>query len=354
MLQILAADGTITAGSQVPALSSDQLLELYGRMVGLRVIDEKMITMQRQGRVGFYGACTGQEAATLGSGLALQPQDWVFPALREGGVALMRGFPLRRYVAQILGNSADILKGRQMPSHYSDRSVNQVSWSSCIATQLPHAVGAAMAMKMTRSPSACIAYLGDGATSEGDFHVSMNFAGVFAAPVVFFCQNNQWSISVPVQSQTAAETIAAKAQAYGFEGLRVDGNDVLAVYEATRLALQKARSGNGPTLIEALTYRVGAHSTSDDPSRYRDESITEEWKTKKDPLDRFEKFLLGRKVLSPKVRKEIRKEASRRIEAAIKEVEPLPPPPIESLFEDVFSEPPWHLQEQARSFLQER
>jgi pyruvate dehydrogenase E1 component alpha subunit len=241
-------------------------------MVRLRLLDQRMLTLQRQGRIGFYGTATGEEAAIIGSAFALKPQDWIFPALRQGAAALLRGYPLVEYISQCMGNAADKTKGRQMPSHYCYRPANFVSWSSCIGTQLPHAVGAAWAMKIRKDPYIAIAYMGDGATSEGDFHVAMNFAGVFKVPVVFFCQNNQWSISVNIKSQTASESIAIKSQAYGFDGVQVDGNDVLAVYEATRQAADHARSGKGPLLIEAITYRMGAHSSSDDPRLYREDS----------------------------------------------------------------------------------
>ncbi|HSE39303.1 MAG TPA: thiamine pyrophosphate-dependent dehydrogenase E1 component subunit alpha, partial [Acidobacteriota bacterium] len=191
-----------------------------------------MLTLQRQGRIGFYGTATGEEAAVIGSAFALKPDDWIFPALRQGGAALLRGYPLVEYISQCMGNAADKTKGRQMPSHYCSRPANFVSWSSCIGTQIPHAVGAAWAMKIQGHKNVAVAYMGDGATSQGDFHVAMNFAGVFKVPVVFFCQNNQWSISVNIKQQTASETISMKAEAYGFKGVTVDGNDVLAVYSA--------------------------------------------------------------------------------------------------------------------------
>ena len=245
----------------------ETLLRLYREMVRLRTLDERMMTLQRQGRVGFYGACTGQEAATLASAIALEQSDWIFPALREGGAMLLRGFPLVPYLCQIFGNAGDETKGRQMPSHMASRSVNQVSWSSCIGTQLPQAVGAAMAARIKGDRTVIAAYMGDGATSEGDFHVAMNFAGVFKAPVVFICQNNHWAISVPTAKQTASESIAIKAQAYGFSGAKLDGNDAVAVYLAVKEAVDKARTGGGPSLIECETYRIGAHSSSDDPTQ---------------------------------------------------------------------------------------
>src|SRR2546429_4060345 len=269
-----------------PQPSPELLLRLYREMVRLRTLDERMMTLQRQGRVGFYGACTGQEAATLASAIALEPLDWIFPALREASAMLLRGFPLVPYLCQVFGNSGDETKGRQMPSHMASRRVNQVSWSSCIGTQLPQAVGAAMAAKVRGDRTVIAAYMGGGATSEGDFHVAMNFAGVFKAPGVFICQNNHWAISVPTSKQTASESIAIKAIAYGFPGDKVDGNDAVAVYGAVKAAVDRARGGSGPTLVECETYRIGAHSSSDDPTRYRDEREVEVWR-KRDPIERL-------------------------------------------------------------------
>lgn len=352
MHQILTLDGKLRAKTAPPDLTPEELIFLYRCMLRVRAIDEKLMTLQRQGRVGFYGACTGQEAAAVGSGYALNDDDWIFPGLREGGVALMRGMSLRKYVAQVMGNSADLLKGRQMPCHYSDRSIHYVSWSSCIGTQIPHAVGTAWAMKAQGKKTISMAYFGDGATSEGDFHVAMNFAGVFSLPVVFFCQNNQWAISVPVELQTASESIAVKAEAYGFEGLQVDGNDVLAVYQTTKEAAEKARQGKGPTLIEALTYRMGAHSSSDDPSRYRDESITEKWK-RKDPIFRLERYLLSQQIVDDGKIEDYRKEFNQEIGSVVEEMETCPPPAPETLFEDVYSVPPWRLVEEQNAFFGE-
>jgi pyruvate dehydrogenase E1 component alpha subunit/2-oxoisovalerate dehydrogenase E1 component alpha subunit len=327
-------------------LTEKDLKFLYRWMVFVRLLDERMLNLQRQGRIGFYGTCTGEEASVIGSAYALEPHDWIFPALRQGSAALMRGYSLRSYISQLFGNSADLLKGRQMPVHYSDRRVHQVSWSSCIGTQLPHAVGTAWAAKIRGDKIVTAAYLGDGATSEADFHVAMNFAGVFKTPTVFFCQNNQWAISVPLSGQTASETIAQKAIAYGFEGTRVDGNDVLAVYNVMKEAVDLARSGGGPTLIEALTYRVGAHSTSDDPSRYRDESITEQWKREKDPIKRFQHHLKELGLWNEDYEEALRAEILNEISLALKDVESLPPPDAGTMLEDVYAEIPWHLREQ--------
>ncbi len=333
-----------------PRPSPELLLRLYREMLRLRTLDERMMTLQRQGRVGFYGACTGQEAATLASAIALEPSDWIFPALREGGAMLLRGFPLVPYLCQVFGNSGDETKGRQMPSHMASRSVNQVSWSSCIGTQLPQAVGAAMAARIKGDRTVVAAYMGDGATSEGDFHVAMNFAGVFKPPVVFVCQNNHWAISVPTSRQTASESIAVKAVAYGFPGVKVDGNDAVAVYGAVKEAVDRARGGGGPTLVECETYRIGAHSSSDDPTRYRDEREVEAWR-KRDPIERLRARLGADGLWSDRQDAELRARLLDEVNAAIAEAEQKPDPPREGLFEDVYSNLPWFLREQRDEML---
>jgi pyruvate dehydrogenase E1 component alpha subunit len=263
---------------------------------------------------------------------------------------LLRGFPMVPYLCQVFGNSGDETKGRQMPSHMASRSVNQVSWGSCIGTQLPQAVGAAMAAKIKGDRTVIAAYLGDGATSEGDFHVAMNFAGVFRAPVVFICQNNHWAISVPTAKQTASESIAIKAQAYGFPGVKVDGNDAVAVYEAVRAAVERARSGGGPSLVECETYRIGAHSSSDDPTRYRDEGEVETWR-KRDPIEILRGRLKAMGLWSATDEDALRARLLTEVNAAIAEAEQKPDPPRESLFEDVYSTLPWSLREQRDEML---
>jgi pyruvate dehydrogenase E1 component alpha subunit/2-oxoisovalerate dehydrogenase E1 component alpha subunit len=331
-------------------LTPEGVVALYRAMARIRVVDERMATLQRAGRVGFYGMCTGQEAASIGSAAALRPSDWIFQALREGAAMLLRGFPLPTYLAQCFGNTGDVTKGRQMPSHQSGRAVHQVSWSSCIGNQLPQAVGAAMAAKLKREDTVVLAYMGDGATSTGDFHAALNFAAVAKAPVVFVCQNNHWSISVPFRAQTATATVAEKAAAYGMPGVRVDGNDVEAVYTATAAAVARARKGEGPTLIEALTYRVGAHSSADDPTRYRSTAEVEEWRAK-DPLVRTRAKLVAAGLWDDAREAALLAELSAEVADAIRQVESLPAPPPESLFEDVYTRPPWHLVEQRSELL---
>jgi pyruvate dehydrogenase E1 component alpha subunit len=344
LLTVLRDDGSTDPATD-PQMSTELLLRAYEEMQRLRLLDARMILLQRQGRVGFYGACTGQEATPIGTALALEPSDWVFPALRESVMMLVRGFPLATYVAQIFGNSGDVLKGRQMPSHMSGRSVNQVAWSSCISTQAPQAVGAAWAAKIRRDPTVVVGFVGDGGTSEPDFHNAMNFAGVFRVPCVMICQNNQWAISVPAARQTASKTIAVKGRAYGVPSVRVDGNDLLAVYRVVSEAVRRARAGKGPTFIEAVTYRIGAHSTSDEPKLYRSEEEVEVWK-KRDPMLRLRRHLVARGLVDEAADVALEQKLQAQIAEAIAAVEPLGPPARETIFDDVYAELPWHLEEQ--------
>ena len=354
------------AAPRAAAVTSDRelLRRIYRELLRIRVLDARMVVLQRQGRVGFYGACTGQEATPIACGFASRATDWVFPALREQAIMLVRGFPLTSFIAQVFGNSGDILKGRQMPSHMSGKQVRQVSWSSCIGPQIPHAVGTAWAAKLSqraderagrppREMDVALGFCGDGATSEPDFHAAMTFAGVHQTPSVIICQNNHWSISVPTSRQTASATIAVKGYAYGIRSLRVDGNDVLAVYDVVREAVERARAGQGPTFIESVTYRIGAHSTSDDPTRYRSDDEVKAWQ-RKDPIERMHRFLLKKGLTSDDDRKKLEAALDAEIIAAIKQVEPLPPPSRESLFDDVYAELPWHLREQRAELLATR
>lgn len=343
------------AGEPVGAVDvpDDIALRIWRSMARVRVIDERMLALQRQGRIGFYGAATGQEAGVVGAAEALQHRDWIHPALREGGMALHRGYPLKTWLSHCFGNVDDPTHGRQMPCHYGSRAHNYITLSSVMTTQFPQAVGTAYAMAMQHTAPdrpVCFAAIGDGATSEGDFHVALNFAGVMrpkglALPLVMFCQNNQWAISTPFEKQCAAPTLAIKAAGYGLTGVRIDGNDALAVYKVTRDAAERARRGEGTFFIETLTYRVGAHTTSDDPSRYRDESVTERWK-QFDPIDRLERYLLARNVLDEDAAAAHRDACDAEIKGLLDAVEARPPPPLSTLFSGVFAELPDHLRRQ--------
>jgi len=345
LLQRLDPEGRLVGDP--PAVPGEDLKAMLRHMVKMRVLDQRMLSLQRQGRIGFYGTAHGQEAAVTGSAYPLRPGDWVFPALREMGVSLWRGTTIREIVCQLIGNSGDVLLGRQMPCHFSDRRVLTVAWSSVIGTQLPHAMGAAWAARHLGHDVVSMGYLGDGASSSADFHAAANFAGVFRLPVVFFCQNNQWAISVPLSRQTASESIAIKASGYGFPGVRVDGNDLLAVIESTRQAVERARQGGGPTLIEAVTFRMSGHSSSDDPTRYRDAGLVAEWE-RRDPLVRLRTWLTSTGVLAAGEEERWKEELNAEIGAAIEEAESLAPPAIESMFHDVYQDLPRHLAEQMR------
>lgn len=344
LLVALREDGTIDSSLE-PLLDQEDLLFLYRNMVLLRALDEKAVKLQRSGRIGFYVPCAGQEAAEIGSAFALRDGDWMFPSYRDHGAALLRGYPLSALVGQLYGNASDAMKGRQMPNHWCDSAINMVSVSSPVATQLIQAVGAAYAVKVRGDGTAVIAYFGDGGTSTGAFHVAMNFAAVYHTPTVFFCSNNQYAISLPVARQTATPSIARKADAYGFPGVRVDGNDLAAVVKATREAMERARAGRGPTLIEAVTYRMGPHSTADDPSRYRAEEERAEW-ARKDPLERVAARLRRLGLLDDEGAARIEEEAGDEVARAVKECEASPPVRPDTLVEDVYAELPRHLVEQ--------
>jgi pyruvate dehydrogenase E1 component alpha subunit/2-oxoisovalerate dehydrogenase E1 component alpha subunit len=329
-------------------------LAMLRSMVRQRVIDERMLALQRQGRIGFYGAATGQEAGTIAAGHALELRDWVHPALREGGIALHRGYPLWTYLSQIMGNADDkSTMGRQMPCHYGSKALNFVTLSSVMATQMPQAVGTAYAMALANpvpDRPICLGAIGDGATSEGDFHVALTFAGVLrpkqlGLPLILYIQNNQWAISTPVEKQTAAPSLALKAEGYGLAGARVDGNDALAVYRVVKAAADHVRAGGTPVLIEALTYRVGAHSTSDDPSRYRDEAITKKWQAL-DPIDRLFQYLVHRGALQDGDLAALQAEYDEEVRTTLAGVEQVGPPALQSLFDDVYAQMPAHLQAQ--------
>ncbi len=328
-------------------------LELYRALRRIRIFDERMQALQRQGRIGFYGTCTGQEAVPVALGFALRASDWVFPALRESALMLVRGFPLETYLAQVFGNEQDVLKGRQMPSHMSGRAVNVVSWSSCIGTQLTHAVGAAWAAKLRGDAMVSAACLGDGATSSADFHAALNFAQVFGVPCVFICQNNQWAISTPASRQSNTRTFAERAQAYAMPAERVDGNDVCGLLATFSRAIERARRGLGPTFIECVTYRVGPHSTSDDPTLYRTEAEVAEWRLR-DPIVRLARQLEERGALGPAEAQAIDHALQAELDAALVSVESAPPPPRSSLFDDVYAELPAHLLEQRRELFSAR
>jgi pyruvate dehydrogenase E1 component alpha subunit len=348
MTRILLPSGRVAEGARLPSLSPDEQTRLYRLMLLNRRIDERMVRLQRQGRLGFYVGSVGEEAAIIGSAFALHEKDWILPCYRELGAALVRDFPLFDLFCQFVGNSRDQNKGRQMPNHYCSPELRITSISSPVGSQIPHATGLGVAARLSGSEEAVLVYFGEGATSEGDFHVAANFAAVYKAPTIFFCRNNQWAISVPARSQTMSENFAVKADAYGFEGVQVDGNDVFGVYSVTQQAAEKARKGGGPTLIEAVTYRQGGHSTSDDPRAYREDSEVQEWKDK-DPILRLRSYLISQGHLSEDGDAQFEGEIKQEIQENLEKAEAIGPPALETVFEDVFDTLPWHLREQSES-----
>jgi 2-oxoisovalerate dehydrogenase E1 component alpha subunit len=349
IVTVLREDGSLDPRHD-PGLADDDVLRLYRHLVETRLLDERFVALQRQGRVGFHVGSLGEEAAILGSAFAMRESDFLFPCYREFGAALMRGMPLQTLVDNMFGNADDTVKGRQMPCHYTCRSVGWASISSPVGTQITHAAGLAWGAKIAKKDVAALVYFGDGATSSSDFHSGLNFAGVFELPVVFLCRNNGWAISVPVERQTATRTFAEKAVGYGIHGVRVDGNDLFAVVSVTRQALERGVRGEGPTLIEAITYRMGGHSTSDDPNRYRESGAVESWAAR-DPIERVRGYLVQRGLWNDGDDKDLRASIETRFREAVAKAERTPPPRLESLFDDVYEKPPWHLNEQRAELL---
>jgi 2-oxoisovalerate dehydrogenase E1 component alpha subunit len=351
MLRVMDAPGK-AKGKTPSGLKGADLKKMFHAMLHTRLLDQRGMNLQRQGRIGFYVPSFGQEASQIGAGYAMAEDDIIFPSYRVISIALLREVPLRHIFDQAWGNAADLCKGRQMPNHYAFKDFGWTSISSPIGTQITHAAGAARAMQIRGEKKAAWVWFGDGGTSSNDFHAGMNFAGVWKSPCIFMCENNHWAISVPQEMQTASNSFAAKAVAYGMRGVRVDGNDVLAVYEAAREARQRAIDGKGPTLIETVTFRMGPHSSSDDPKRYQDPELFESWQ-KKDPIDRFRAWLKGKRVWTKAWEEEITEQIQADIAKAVEEAEGTPPPPIETIFTDVWAEVPQMLKNQHAALVEQ-
>jgi pyruvate dehydrogenase E1 component alpha subunit len=333
-LSILDSDGLLDAELE-PKIAPDDLKRLYRGMVLGRRLDERMLKLQRQGRIGTFAPIKGQEASQIGTVFTLEARDWMVPSFRETAAMLWRGWPIEKILAFYAGR----LEGGQPGPEQRDLPV-----TIPVATQLPHAVGLAYGIQYRGEDLVVMVYFGDGATSEGDFHEALNFAGVWHVPVVFMCQNNQWAISVPLKKQTNSKTIAQKALAYGLPGIQVDGNDVLAVYAASREAVERARAGDGPTLIECVTYRLGVHTTADDPTKYRTAEEVAEWE-RKDPLTRFAAYLKKKRLLEDGLEAKVDEE----IAAAVARFEATAPADPLVMFDHVYAELPPELKAQRES-----
>ncbi len=335
-VRTLDAEGDVVG--DVPDLSDDRLLAIYRDMKLTRHFDERMVSLQRQGRVGTYAPAVGQEASQVGSTHALEEDDWLVYQYREHGTVAVRGLS-SEYLTYWMGHEHG--NASLVDQHVAPLNIT-------IADQIPHAVGMAWGAKLKGDDTVVVCHFGDGATSEGDFHEAANFAGVFETPCVLFCNNNGWAISHPAERQTASDTFAQKAEAYGFEGVRVDGMDPLATYRVTREAVERARRGDGPTLVEAVQYRYGAHTTADDPTAYRDEAEVERWR-ERDPFDRYEAFLRDRDLVDDTVAAEIEAEARETVAALIDEAEAFEPSPPE-MFDHAFAESTPEIETQRESF----
>ena len=334
-LQILN-ENAVCDEKNKPKISDDALREMYKYLILTRTFDDKALKLQRQGRLGTYAPMRGQEAGQIGSAFALAKDDWIFPAFRENGVYMIKGVSADMLFRYWAGDE----RGMQIP-----KGINILPVSITVGAHLPHAAGAAMGFNYLKQKNVAVVYFGDGATSEGDFHEALNLAGVFKAPCIFICQNNQWAISLPVKEQTASQTIAQKAIAYGIAGIQVDGNDVFAVYKATMDAVARARNGLGATLIECFTYRLADHTTSDDAKKYRSEDEVRSWELK-DPILRFEKYLVSKKVINPVIIGKVKAEAEQQIERAVNMAESAKPQPPTEMFDYLYSDMTDEMKEQ--------
>lgn len=345
MLQILSAEGQLIDKTIEPELDKDEALKIFNTMHYIRVLDERMVGAQRQGRISFYLASTGEEAASVASAAALSDDDMIMSQYREQGALAYRGYTTDQFMNQMFSNKDDPNKGRQMPIHYGDKPLNFMTISSPLGTQIPQASGYAYGQKMSGKDVVTICYFGEGAASEGDFHAGLNMAAVLNCPVIFFCRNNGYAISTPAEEQFAGDGIASRGLGYGIKTIRVDGNDVLAIYAATKEARRIAIEEKCPVLIEAMTYRLAAHSTSDDPTGYRSREEEDKWRAK-DPIARMEKWLESKGWFDAAENQKRVDKARQDVLAAMKSCEKTDVCAIEDIVEDVYDTAPWHLKEQ--------
>ena len=336
--QILDPEGNLVG--EVPDLDDERMLALYRYMQLGRLFSNKIIAMQRQGRATTFGSLVGQEATAVGLAAPLQTQDWLATSYREIASLFVKGVPITTVAYSFRGFTPE-----NWPSEAHCLPIQIV-----IGTQMLHAVGLAMAAKIAGDPVVAVGVCGDGATSEGDFNEALNFAGVFHAPVVLVVQNNGWAISVPRHKHSAAQILAARGAGFGIPSVLVDGNDILAVYDVMQQAVNRARSGEGPTLVETLTYRIGAHTTADDPTRYRDSAEVESWRTK-DPITRFQRFLIKRGLLTEEQVQQTITDLEEEINAAVREAEAMPPMAPDSFFDYTMANLPPRLEEQRADLL---
>ncbi len=349
--QVMDGEGKIRCDNVKNKLDTETLVKMYKTMVQVNAIDTIFTQAQRQGKVSFHMQSYGEEALQVASAAAFNDEDHLFFQYREMGVFLWRGFDIEMVANQCFSNEYDLGKGRQMPIHFGSKKLNMYTVSSPLTTQLPQAVGVAYALKR-RGEGQCVGvYFGDGAASEGDFHAAMNFAATLESPVIFFCRNNGWAISTPIEEQFRGDGILSRAPGYGMRGVRVDGNDPMAVYEATCEARAYAVENNRPVLLEAMSYRRGDHSTSDDSSRYRPEGELEWWENENNPLLRVRRHLESLGAWNAELEDAIRKESKKAVIKAVANAEKALKPPIEDLFTDVYEVPTDRLKRQQEDLM---
>ncbi|RUO33142.1 thiamine pyrophosphate-dependent dehydrogenase E1 component subunit alpha [Aliidiomarina soli] len=345
MFQLLDKDGKPHEGVTLPEIDKDLALKMFSTMQFIRVLDERMIAAQRQGRISFYLSSLGEEAASIGSAAALKFDDMIMGQYREQGSLAFRGFTIKQFMNQLFSNAEDLGKGRQMPVHYGCADLNFMTISSPLGTQIPQATGYAYGQKHEDSGLCTLVYFGEGAASEGDFHAGLNMASVLKVPAIFFCRNNGYAISTPISEQLAGDGIAPRGVGYGMKTIRVDGNDILAVYAATQEARRLAVEENEPVLIEAMSYRMAGHSTSDDPTGYRTRDEEQAWRDKC-PLKRFRNYLLSKGWINEEDADAQQQEVKEAVLAALKEAEKVPVPHIDEIINDVYDTPTEQLKEQ--------
>lgn len=345
ILKILQQDGTVYKGAELPELDQELAIKVYKTLAFHRVLDERMVAAQRQGRISFYMAALGEEATSVGGAAGLKDQDMIMAQYREQGALMFRGFSLENFMNQMFSNEKDLGKGRQMPIHYGSNELNYLTISSPLGTQIPQATGYAYGQKLQGLDAVTICYFGEGAASEGDFHAGLNMAAVHQAPVIFFCRNNGYAISTPSSEQYAGNGIASRGVGYGIKTIRIDGNDILAVIKATQIAREYALKENKPMIIEAMSYRLGAHSTSDDPSGYRTREEEAKWQAH-DPISRMKNWMLNQKWWDEEQEKALFDTLREDVLAAVKVAEKVAKPELESLVTDVYDNVPKHLQDQ--------
>ena len=344
-LRILHQDGTTYPGADLPDIDQTLATKIYQTLAFHRVLDERMVASQRQGRLSFYMTALGEEAASVGGAAGLEPQDMIMMQYREQGALMYRGFSLENFMNQLFSNAEDLGKGRQMPIHYGSKALNCMTVSSTLATQIPQATGYAYGQKLQGLDAVTICYFGEGAASEGDFHAGLNMAAVQEAPVIFFCRNNGYAISTPSEEQFRGNGIASRGVGYGIKTIRIDGNDILAVLKATQIARAYAVKESKPVLIEAMSYRLGAHSTSDDPSGYRTKEEEAKWQSN-DPILRMKNWMLKQKWWDEAQETALYEQYREQVLAAVKVAEKIDKPHIDTMITDVYDVPSAQLQAQ--------